>query len=160
MSVLVGYGAWYSYTANPSDGTTRNYATESAKRAGDLPTRSVLVIGPNDLYTSTIVGEGPISKATNDGRLVVEMLSPQQSDNKLREMEESYHVQRGRGVVRYDITQLPSNSPIEDDHIEKIIEIPAGTYGSNAASDWMFWGVFDGHGYVSIIQCLPLLALD
>ena len=43
--------------------------------------------------------------------------------------------------------QIPSNDPIEDDHAEKIIEVPsnlAATDGANA-SDWMFWGVFDGH---------------
>ncbi len=47
--------------------------------------------------------------------------------------------------MRYDLVQLPSNDPIEDDHSEKIVEIPSKETGS---SDWMFWGVFDGHSYV------------
>ena len=56
---------------------------------------------------------------------------------------------RGKGVVRYDVVQIPSNDPIEDDHVEKIIELPqalaTATAAKNASSDWMFWGVFDGH---------------
>jgi pyruvate dehydrogenase phosphatase len=46
------------------------------------------------------------------------------------------------------VVQIPSNSPIEDDHAEKIIEVPsnlAATDNGAPASDWMFWGVFDGH---------------
>lgn len=48
----------------------------------------------------------------------------------------------------------PSNSPIEDDHAEKIIEVPsnlAATDNGATASDWMFWGVFDGHRYVKTL---------
>lgn len=48
---------------------------------------------------------------------------------------------------------VPSNDPIEDDHAEKIIEVPAtlaATDNGAPASDWMFWGVFDGHsGWVT-----------
>lgn len=79
------------------------------------------------------------------------MLTPEEATQKLRTLEESYQVPRGRGVLRYDIVQLPSNNPIEDDHAEKLIEtspsltVPNKTLGS-AASDWMFWSVFDGHG--------------
>lgn len=48
--------------------------------------------------------------------------------------------------VRYDVVQLPSNDPIEDDHVEKIIEAPqAATTAGAEGNDWMFWGVFDGH---------------
>ena len=53
-----------------------------------------------------------------------------------------------RGVVRYDVVQIPSNDPIEDDHSEKIIEVPqtvAAPEEGQSSSDWMFWGVFDGH---------------
>jgi pyruvate dehydrogenase phosphatase len=60
-------------------------------------------------------------------------------------------VNRGKGVVRYDIVQVPSNSPIEDDHAEKIVEIPASVAAvknGEPSSDWMFWAVFDGHSYV------------
>lgn len=145
VSALVGYGAWYTYNgdgtqAGADTAITRPYSTGDA-----APTRSVLVIGADELHTGTFVGEGPISKVTGDGKLVVEMLSPEQATEKLRKMEESYFVNRGRGVVRYDLTQLPSNSPIEDDHVEQIVENPPAGKVGGEGSDWMFWGVFDGH---------------
>ncbi|KAK1761243.1 protein phosphatase 2C [Echria macrotheca] len=142
VSALVGYGAWYSYGGNAPNAAIRSYTTPENAPGDAAPTRSVLVIGADELHTGTYVGEGPISKATGDGQMVVEMLSPDQATKKLRKMEESYFVNRGRGVVRYDVTQLPSNSPIEDDHDEKIVEVGAGAGKTN---DWMFWGVFDGH---------------
>ena len=146
VSALVGYGAWYSYNGSNADAVIRSYSKARPTTAADaVPTRSVLVIGADELHTGTFVGEGPISKATgSDGQMVVEMLSPDQATQKLRKMEESYFVNRGKGVVRYDVTQLPSNSPIEDDHVEKVVEIP-GKAGTGPPSDWMFWGVFDGH---------------
>lgn len=76
------------------------------------------------------------------------MLSPEQASAKLRTNEESYLVGRGEGVVRYDVVQIPSNDPIEDDHVEKIVEVPnttAAAADGKASQDWMFWGVFDGH---------------
>ncbi|KAK4101025.1 protein serine/threonine phosphatase 2C [Parathielavia hyrcaniae] len=151
VSVLVGYGAYYSYRGNETDSLVkRAYSTSSANTAaatGDAATqtRSVLVIGADELHTGTFVGEGPISKTTSDdGRRVIEMLTPEQATQKLRKSEESYLVNRGQGVVRYDLVQLPSNDPIEDDHTERIVEIPDQS-NANGTSDWMFWGVFDGH---------------
>ena len=76
------------------------------------------------------------------------MLTPEQATQKLRRNEESYLIGRGRGVIRYDVVQIPSNDPIEDDHAEKIVEVPqsvAATGDGAPSSDWMFWGVFDGH---------------
>ncbi|KAL2017797.1 hypothetical protein VTK56DRAFT_1660 [Thermocarpiscus australiensis] len=144
VSALVGYGAWYSYDGGGGSIIKRAYSSSGAARAA-APTRSVLVIGADELHTGTFVGEGPISKTTgDDGRRVIEMLTPEQATQKLRRSEESYFVNRGQGVVRYDVVQLPSNDPIEDDHTEKIVEIPDRSEG-NGTSDWMFWGVFDGH---------------
>lgn len=144
---LVGYGAWYTYTDNPIDTThaiSRDFSS-ATNPDNAIPTRSILVIGADELQTATFVGEGPITKTTDDaGRTVVEMLTPNQSTQKLRKMEESYLVNRGRGVLRYDMVQLPSNNPIEDDHAEKIVDVPARASAEDG-SDWMFWGVFDGH---------------
>ncbi|KAI6779823.1 Protein phosphatase 2C-like protein [Emericellopsis cladophorae] len=149
-SLVVGYGAWYSYNgtspASPAASVTaRGYAT--TPDSGVEPTRTVLVVGADELRQGTIVGEGPISKETSsDGRKIVEMLTPEQATQKLRKMEQSYSVGRGQGVTRYDLVQLPSNDPIEDDHAEKIVQVPSRSkdaVGDN--SDWMFWGVFDGH---------------
>jgi pyruvate dehydrogenase phosphatase len=149
VSALVGYGAWYSYGGNGTDSLIRRAYSSSgtATLTGDpaAPTRSVLVIGADELHTGTYVGEGPISKTTgDDGQRVIEMLTPEQATAKLRKSEQSYFVNRGQGVVRYDLVQLGSNDPIEDDHIEKIVEIPNKSTGTGS-HDWMFWGVFDGH---------------
>lgn len=151
LSGIVGYGAYYTYNGNSTDSAaalTRGFSSSSSSSTspGDaIPTRSVLVIGAEELSTGTFVGEGPISKTTDDeGRAIVEMLTADQSTQKLRKMEESYLVNRGKGVVRYDQVQLPSNNPIEDDHAEKIVEVPVRG-DSESGSDWMFWGVFDGH---------------
>lgn len=79
------------------------------------------------------------------------MMTPLQVSARLRDLEESYFVERGKGVVRYDVSQLPSNSPIEDDRSEKIVQVPLLTSNNetdrhqSVASDWMFWGVYDGH---------------
>ena len=106
------------------------------------------MVDNDQFFTGSIVGEGPLAKDTDDyGRKVLEMMTPDQASEILRKNEESFLVGRGRGVVRYDLATLPSNDPIEDDHAEKIVEVPytvAATDG-DASSDWMFWGVFDGH---------------
>lgn len=120
----------------------------SAEQAAES-TRKALVVENDQFYTGDIVGDGPLSKNIDgSGRRVLEMLTPEQATEKLRRNEESYLVGRGRGVIRYDVVQLPSNDPIEDDHAEKIVEVPqsvAATQDGSSSSDWMFWGVFDGH---------------
>ena len=108
------------------------------------------MVGADELRQGTIVGDGPITKVTGDGRRIVEMLTPDQATHRLRELEQSFEVNRGQGVTRYDLVQLPSNDPIEDDHAEKIVQVPSRAAGApeGVSSDWMFWGVFDGHSYV------------
>ncbi|PGH00247.1 hypothetical protein AJ79_08261 [Helicocarpus griseus UAMH5409] len=165
VSALVASGAWYAYKgsqqsgsiANPfvsptgvqsrgfSSGDSTGYSPEETAAA----TRRALLVENDQFYAGSIVGNEPLSKETDpSGRRVLEMLTPEQATQKLRRNEESYLVGRGRGVVRYDVVQLPSNDPIEDDHAEKIVEVPQSVSSSNdgtASSDWMFWGVFDGH---------------
>ncbi|CAA9964357.1 hypothetical protein CFE70_006979 [Pyrenophora teres f. teres 0-1] len=157
VAAAVASGAFYAYNGNQATGHTHSPADQARNLSSALssePTRKALVVGPSELYTGTITGSGPISKETDDyGRKVLEMLDPDQTTAKLRKNEESWLVGRGQGVVRYDVVQCPSNSPIEDDHAEKIIEVPsnlAATDNGATASDWMFWGVFDGHsGWVT-----------
>ncbi|KAG6000053.1 hypothetical protein E4U54_001566, partial [Claviceps lovelessii] len=152
-SIAVGYGAWYSYNLTNGTGATsaaRSFGSTSTSTstqgADALPTRTVLVVGADELRQDTIVGEVPISKPTADGRRIVEMLTSDQATEKLRSLEQSFFVNRGQGVTRYDLVQLPSNDPIEDDHAEKIVEVPSRSAGvEGTRSDWMFWGVFDGH---------------
>lgn len=149
-SVVVGYGAWYSYNSLNVTGGAQSVARSFTSTQGGsdaLPTRTVLVVGADELRQGTIVGEIPISKPTANGRRIVEMLTPDQATEKLRSLEQSFSVNRGQGVTRYDLVQLPSNDPIEDDHAEKIVEVPSRSASAEggANSDWMFWGVFDGH---------------
>jgi pyruvate dehydrogenase phosphatase len=150
VSALVGYGAYNYYDGNGTESQQASIsrAYSSGRPTGDdVPLRPVLIIGADEIATGTFAGEGPISKTTDeDGRRVLEMLTPDQATQKLRKSEQSYFVNRGKGVVRYDLDQLPSNDPIEDDHAEKIVEVPSKSGQGN--DDWMFWGVFDGHSCV------------
>ena len=143
---------------------SRSYLTSSTATAHATPSvppnvlgseavpeavRKALIVEQGQLFTAQIPADQPISKETDfSGRKVLEMLTPEQASAKLRTNEESYLVGRGEGVVRYDVVQIPSNDPIEDDHVEKIVEVPNSTAAAadgKTSSDWMFWGVFDGH---------------
>jgi pyruvate dehydrogenase phosphatase len=166
IAAAVAGGAWY-YNAgqNPlraesgrgpltaadiySDSPLATGPTKASAEAASQSTRKALVVEDGQLYSGTVVGEGPLSKESDDyGRKVLEMLTPEQATLRLRKNEESWFVGRGKGVTRYDVVQIPSNDPIEDDHAEKIIQVPdtvAATEDGSSNSDWMFWGVFDGH---------------
>ena len=160
ISTLVASGAWFAYNENRPEGsspsTTGVALNSSAPIAlqsavlgtGYTPTEAV-VVQPEELYASATVDNQPLTKSTDDsGKKQVDMLTPEEATRKLRRNEASYLVGRGRGVVRYDLMQLASNDPIEDDHAEKIVEVPssvAPTQDGSQNSDWMFWGVFDGH---------------
>ncbi|EGV66331.1 [Pyruvate dehydrogenase [acetyl-transferring]]-phosphatase 1, mitochondrial [Yamadazyma tenuis] len=75
------------------------------------------------------------------------VLNEEQVSEKLRQFEESYFVNRGKGVTRYDVCQLASNSPVEDDRSEEIVQVPILQDNNvKTSTDWMFFGVFDGHG--------------
>ncbi|KAJ5678703.1 hypothetical protein N7462_006947 [Penicillium macrosclerotiorum] len=157
ISTVVASGAWYAYQG---DGSTQSLVTQVRGFASSAITfahaenpsesaRRALLVSNDQFYTATLSGDQPLSKNTDDSdRRVLNMLTPEQATEKLRKNEESYLVNRGKGVVRYDIVQVPSNSPIEDDHAEKIVEVPssvAANTNGDASSDWMFWAVFDGH---------------
>ncbi|KAF2745597.1 protein serine/threonine phosphatase 2C [Sporormia fimetaria CBS 119925] len=156
VAAAVASGAFYAFKGPSSAGTSTSAADQARgySTSGQDATRRALVVDQGALYEATITGDAPLAKETDDsGRKVLEMLTPEQATQKLRKNEESWFVGRGQGVVRYDVVQIPSNDPIEDDHAEKIIEVPANlsaTESSAAPSDWMFWGVFDGHsGWVT-----------
>ncbi|KAL7821407.1 phosphatase 2C-like protein [Trichoderma aethiopicum] len=152
--LLLGYGAWQYNSDDSVSGAAVTHSFTTSRGAADAaPTRTVLVVGADELRQGTIVGEGPLYKAsTEDGHRIVEMLTPDQATAKLRRQEQSFYVNRGQGVTRYDLVQLGSNDPIEDDHAEKIVEVPVRIPAKDpegeevvTSSDWMFWGVFDGH---------------
>ncbi|KAK5110109.1 hypothetical protein LTR62_006243 [Meristemomyces frigidus] len=144
----------YSTTASPKSYATPAHQPMEEFVANDIPEavrKALIVDQAGQLHTAQIPADQVISKETSEysGRKVLEMLTPDQATAKLRRNEESYLVGRGEGVVRYDVVQIPSNDPIEDDHVEKIVEVPntiAAAEDGKSRSDWMFWGVFDGHG--------------
>lgn len=110
------------------------------------------VVEDDRFFVQELASSGPIIKSAEVQSISPHaMLTPEEATQKLRHLQESYQVLRGRGVLRYDIVQLPSNNPIEDDHAEKLMEtsssvsLPDQT-GDSTTSDWMFWSVFDGHG--------------
>ncbi|KAJ5083729.1 hypothetical protein N7456_013156 [Penicillium angulare] len=157
ISTVVASGAWYAYQG---DGSAQSLATQvrafassaiaSAHAEGPPDsTRRGLLVSNDQFYTATLSQDQPLTKETDDSdRRMLNMLTPEQATEKLRKNEESYLVNRGKGVVRYDIVQVPSNSPIEDDHAELIVEVPASVAANQngePSSDWSFWGVFDGH---------------
>lgn len=166
------FGAWYAYSngsAGPqqlntqapisapqtrslsSTATVAQPTAEPAEpapvTAGSKPNRKALVVDDDQFFTGAIVGEGPLEGTDEFGRKYHEMVTPEQATEKLRKNEQSILVNRGRGVVRYDIVQLASNDPIEDDHAEKVVQVSnkVADAGNATSSDWMFWGVFDGH---------------
>lgn len=173
VGTLGAIGAWYAYRGDGPDHLLRNQPSPTSAQqtrslsttpgiaqptaeptspasvtAGQEPYRKALVVDNDQFFTGSIVGEGPLAKDTDDyGRKVLEMMTPEQATERLRKREQSFLVGRGRGVVRYDVVQLPSNDPIEDDHAEKIVEVPNNVAATDGpvSSDWMFWGVFDGH---------------
>lgn len=151
---VVGYRAWHSYSNHPTNLDGGTVIADSNSRS-KLEKKAVEV-GAETLITGAAHGSGPIYKQTEQsGRKVLEMITPEQATIRLRQNEESYLIDRGRGAVRYDVVQIPSNEVIEDDHAEKIIEIPYQTAGAsntaNSFTDWMFWSVYDGHSYVLVL---------
>lgn len=158
-AVAAGGAAIYQYrqssssTPSAASVSPTNYASTTTGPVAEEVTdavRRALIVEQGALYTSVIPDDQPLHKETDDyGRKVLEMLTADQATQKLRTNQESYLVGRGEGVVRYDLVQIPSNDPIEDDHAEKIIHVPESLSGQVQGSDWMFWGVFDGHAYAS-----------
>lgn len=149
---------------NSGSGLTAHQYPTLASGTGSLPTQthsishtpvaepgaeSKRIVQDNQFYVDEIAHDAPLTKQGEDeGENRMEKITPEQATQKLRKNEESYLVGRGRGVVRYDVVQIPSNNPIEDDHAEKIVEVPQSVTpppAGSASSDWMFWGVFDGH---------------
>ena len=149
---------------NSGSGLSAPQYSTLASGTGSLPTQSQpisysvvaesgaeskRIVQDNQFYVDELAHDAPLTKQGEDeGENRMERLTPEQVTQKLRKNEESYLVGRGRGVIRYDVVQIPSNNPIEDDHAEKIVEVPQSVTpppAGSASSDWMFWGVFDGH---------------
>ncbi|KAI4207198.1 MAG: hypothetical protein LQ346_000692 [Caloplaca aetnensis] len=155
----VASGVWY-FRATPNKSrdlanspTTADEIQSVTRSIVDVPTRRGPVVEDEQFFVKVLTSASPITKSPEAQASVQHaMLTPDEATSRLRRLEESYNVPRGRGVLRYDIVQLPSNNPIEDDHAEKLIETSPSLTGPDSrintptTSDWMFWSVFDGHG--------------
>ncbi|CDO95451.1 unnamed protein product [Kluyveromyces dobzhanskii CBS 2104] len=89
-------------------------------------------------------GKPESSSTSNPNTNMISLLNDSQVESILHKSEESYFVNRGKGILRYDVSQLPSNAPIEDNRVEQIITVPSDS--SETLEDLYFFGIFDGHG--------------
>ena len=126
-----------------SSGSSTTFPTLDSNKVGNS------VISQNFFSTTTTtnsLNNGGASQQQNKQGIPV--FTDEEVNKRLKKYEESYIVNRGKGVYRYDISQLPSNNPIEDDRAEKIMQVPIqDVYNNNekVETDWHFWSVFDGH---------------
>lgn len=147
-----------SSTKRPSKQQSRTKDWNIAVASGVLLVASYVTLSNNLHYLSSDTGNGggsirSLSSSSKGSQQVqssqssssskLYLLSDEEVTRRLRANEESYNVNRSQGVVRYDISQLASNSPIEDDRSESIITVPLKQEAGE--SDFYFWGIYDGH---------------
>ncbi|KAG7660975.1 PTC5 [[Candida] subhashii] len=137
---------YYNLDTLPSPPPSPSPTTTTTTTSSNLTTSGKLLEDKRYFSTSTSsLHENSISNQQN--KQGIYLLNEEQVSAKLRQFEESYFVNRGKGVTRYDICQLASNSPIEDDRSEEIVQVPILQDNNiKVLTDWMFFGVFDGHG--------------
>lgn len=134
---LTKFGLHSDSGASMVGSTGQNLNSETAHRDFSTTSRASTTSSTDNGGTSATQGKHQLPIFTD-----VEV------DRRLHRYEESYLVHRGKGVARYDICQLPSNNPIEDDRVEKIVQVPIQDQNNGNAkdeSDWYFWSVMDGH---------------
>ncbi|KAK6463441.1 phosphatase 2C-like domain-containing protein [Scheffersomyces coipomensis] len=131
------------YGTNTGPNGTSPFSTPNSK----------LIHSPNAINDAKYFSTSTSSMHQKDGishqqhKEGVFLLNEEQVSSKLRQFEESYFVNRGKGITRYDICQVASNSPIEDDRAEEIVQVPILQDNNiKTSTDWMFFGIFDGHG--------------
>lgn len=70
---------------------------------------------------------------------VYQALSLEEATRKMRREEFAGSV----GGLSFHRNRLPSNSPVEDDFVEGVIDVPGSESGGQ--DHYSIWGVFDGH---------------
>ena len=98
-------------------------------------------LGSSSISLDAIDGIKHYSTKVANKSATITLLTDSEIDKKLRGLEQSYIVNRNKGITRYDVAQLPSNNPIEDNHIEQVITVPI----KDTEEDLYFFGIFDGH---------------
>jgi hypothetical protein len=74
-------------------------------------------------------------------------------NHKLREEEFTCTPKNIPGLRSYDIVRVASNMPCEDSFTHAVMVDPV-----NTGSDWMAWGIFDGHVY-AVWRDMPCLLI-
>lgn len=151
FSGLILGASYYAVTNNSllADSNGSNTSPIGSTAGGPFTSNDNKNIGGQQFFSTTTtnsLNHGGTSSQQNKQGLAA--FTDKEVDRRLKKFEESYLVNRGKGVSRYDICQLPSNDPIEDDRSEKIVQVPIqDVYNNNekAEADWHFWSVFDGH---------------
>lgn len=148
--IVVGlYFGWaskryYSLDTVPSDPVVITPRSLGSTAGGQKTTTSSSPNTTGHNSSSTTPSSPVVSSSSAKQPL---LLNDDQINNKLRELEQSYTIHRSNGVLRYDIAQLPSNCPIEDDHAEDMVLVPILQNNNiKTLTDWVFFGIFDGHG--------------
>lgn len=123
VSSLVASGAYFAYRGAPQSGDvklgaspvsglaqqTRSLSSSHGLSSGGFATeleqpreRKALIVDNYQIYTGVIPGSAPLEKTTDDqGRKILEMMTPEQATQRIRRNEESFWVGRGKGVVRW-----------------------------------------------------------
>ncbi|KAK9478541.1 phosphatase 2C-like domain-containing protein [Lipomyces japonicus] len=132
------------YVSNSYSNDLRNFVTGAAWPSSSLIRNDGRpgVVSPAPSTYAGQLGEVQFPRAAGFSTKGLKTLTDDEVSAKLREHEEAYKVERGNGVVRFDVAQLASNSQIEDDYAAKIVNVNF----ADGESDWYFFGVFDGHG--------------
>lgn len=146
VALFCGIVLGISYYTHSSNGI---YSDSNRSNTIGLDLGSGKTPGGQQFFSTTTTNSlsqgGSASQQNKQG---IPIFSDKEVDKRLRQFEESYIVNRGKGVYRYDISQLPSNNPIEDDRSEKLVSVPVqDVYNNNEKvdADWHFWSIFDGH---------------
>lgn len=115
-------------------------------RIGTLPILAGAVALGSAAYYGTKTSQGTAGKLPSLPT-VVTVLDLEAATAKLREEEHTgnFGGDSGNGDTKHGIffrVRLPSNHPVEDEYVY-------GTAAGVGGKPWEFWGVFDGHAYVS-----------
>ncbi|SSD58665.1 related to Protein phosphatase 2C homolog 5 [Saccharomycodes ludwigii] len=135
------YGSFNNNTffirSDSNTGDVRNYSTTTVNNKQPLSPSTSTFNGNIDNGTITKAG---IERTKSYSTDTIPILSPDEVEKVLHANEYSYLVDRnGSKIFRFDVSQLPSNNPIEDNHVEQILAIPS------TKDDIWFFGIFDGH---------------
>ncbi len=145
-ATCLGTIVWYNYQGTELKGASlpkAYFSVDSNPHEDETRSSSIVPVSSPSLLQQEASANVKFRKRLQK-RDSLAILTPDEITDILQLNAQSNYVDRNRGVVRFDVTELPSNSPIEDEHCEKLLEVPS-TLEKHQSKDWMFWGIYDGH---------------